>query len=166
MSRQTKPTTKRFRMSRPTIAGISLMNLPCRNEGFALANEGRAAADLLDAFEKNDSAALQSCLSRQVFTFLDGAVRTPPPPITSVHLLLAFTEGRQVIRLARGLRVNDSVQAPSSSSSSSGRRAEIEVHDTATPSPNQDSHNENQEEESPRAIARDDEEEEEDSILL
>jgi hypothetical protein len=54
-------------------------------EGFAPSNEGRAAAELLDAFERNAPDVLQGCLSRQVFTFLDGPARlqlTPPqrPP--------------------------------------------------------------------------------------
>jgi tetratricopeptide (TPR) repeat protein len=53
-------------------------------EGFVSSNEGRAAAELLDAFEKSAPEVLQACLSRQAFTFMDGPV----------------------LRLARGLQVD------------------------------------------------------------
>jgi len=44
-------------------------------EGFAGSYEAKAAAELLDAYEKNDPAALQTALGKQTFTFLDHQVR-------------------------------------------------------------------------------------------
>jgi hypothetical protein len=133
-----------------------------RCEGFAPSNEGRAAAELLEAFENNAPDTLQACLSRQVFTFLDGPVRVPSSfsptnpsvgwgggthhgPCVCMCVCAASADGSelssvpccdyphdgastcQVLRLARGLHVNDS--ATSASSSSMAPRQQCETTD-------------------------------------
>lgn len=89
------------------VAADKAYNQALSCEGFAPSNEGRAAAELLEAFENNAPDTLQACLSRQVFTFLDGPV----------------------LRLARGLHVNDSAASGSSSSSSMAPRQQGETTD-------------------------------------
>jgi len=42
--------------------------------GFVTSSEGRAAAELMDAYEKRNNEALKKCVAKQVFTFLDNEV--------------------------------------------------------------------------------------------
>jgi len=51
--------------------------------GFSKSEEGRAAAELLDGFEKRDNEAIKKCTSKQVFTFLDNDVTKIAKKLTS-----------------------------------------------------------------------------------